>query len=456
MAFSSNCVRCAVALALALAGLPGTAWAAPAGRPRVVQGSGTNQASWFVAGETGAQYALPGGIQLVLARGTRLRVFPRPQRLRLRPGRRTPTWTVVLKSGSVDVVLPADARHAVLVHTPRKLSVIALGGRVFAAANGFRAAVANMGGRALVNTGSVWKPLAAGNEQVRSREDQATRQLAPAPAFVGVHSLWLATSATDLEGIAWKPMPGISRYRVVLSQGDTVVQSRSTPRPQATFRRVEPGRYALSVQAVDVNGITGHAATESLRVVGVALPDGAYADEQGAIHLGSGQQLHFTHAGGLEMTYSGAHRFFDSSSPIGLAGSRHRSVMLRVPNTDDTVTVRLERRSVSVETKVGPKWAVWPHDPVHITIRLRDRRQVRAEPVHLVPRVTLGVDPIKVKWHRDGDVLQATVAPRHGRGPWVLRVDVSDQHGIPLAHDFVEIAAVPRLSHTERVASRGQ
>jgi hypothetical protein len=68
----------------------------------------------------------------------------------------------------------------------------------------------------------------------------------------------------------------------------------------------------------------------------------------------------------------------------------------------------------------------------------------------MIPQVTLGTTPIDVHWHRDGNVLTTDVAPRSGRGPWVLRIDVKDQHGIPLAHDFLEIAASRPPLHVAR------
>jgi hypothetical protein len=30
-----------------------------------------------------------------------------------------------------------------------------------------------------------------------------------------------------------------------------------------------------------------------------------------------------------------------------------------------------------------------------------------------------------------------------GKGPWVVRVEVEDQHGISLGRDFIEIASAP-------------
>jgi hypothetical protein len=76
--------------------------------------------------------------------------------------------------------------------------------------------------------------------------------------------------------------------------------------------------------------------------------------------------------------------------------------------------------------------------------------------------VALGVDPIEVEWRREGDELFGRVSPQAGKGPWVVRLEVSDQFGIPLGRDFVEVTQqapanlVPRQlddKTTVRVAS---
>ena len=87
-----------------------------------------------------------------------------------------------------------------------------------------------------------------------------------------------------------------------------------------------------------------------------------------------------------------------------------------------------------------PALPVWPLDPVTIRIQLHAPADFPGT-VTMVPRVTLGTKPIDVAWQRDGSELRATVEPQSGAGPWALRVDVHDQHGIPLGHDFVEVVA---------------
>ena len=295
-----------------------------------------------------------------------------------------------------------------LVTTPRHLSLIALGGRADAVADGHQAAVANADGRALFSTGSLWKRLPRGSEQLSSRGDAAVeRSLLPAPALALEHPLWLSTgSAMTLDGLKWKRMPGASGYRVRLLRDGALVDLLDTPQNHATFHSVLPGRYALVVQAVDDVGIAGLSARATLRVVGVALPDGAYTDAQGAIRLGPGQQLEFTHADGLAMTYSGANRFLAAPRPIGLVGGKRTVVMLRVPGTDDTVTAQSPAASTCGPSAIGPMWAVWPRDTIQISIRLH-------APQHSLPE---RVEMNRARDARD-DAHERRVAPRRRRAP---------------------------------------
>lgn len=436
----------ALALGLGLAALSGGARAKVTG-PHVVSGSGHQSAAGFVAGTTGAGYALPGGIMLDLAPGTALRVFPRAQRLQLDKGPRTRTWTVALRSGRVSVRVVPEPKHrgAVLVATPHRLSVIALAGHVEAAVADERAAVANVDGRALISTGSTWTALAAGDEQRRSASEPAasTHALLPPPVFALRRSVWLSTSApVDLDGLAWKAVDGAAGYRVSLRRDGATLQRVDTTRPEAAFRGVGPGSYTLQVRAIDAAGLGGRAGTASLRVVGVALPPGAYAGENGVLYLAPEQQLTFTHADDLQMTWTGAHRYVAASQPIGLQNGTRRLVALRVPGTFDLAVARLEPRRVSAKIEIGPARAVWPDDPVEISITLHAPPGLA---VQMIPRVTLGTQPVDVEWRRDGDTLRATVAPGAGAGPWVVRVDVSDQLGLPLGHDFLEVIAKPRF-----------
>jgi hypothetical protein len=44
-----------------------------------------------------------------------------------------------------------------------------------------------------------------------------------------------------------------------------------------------------------------------------------------------------------------------------------------------------------------------------------------------------------VKFRKKGHAFYGRVPPQPGPGPWVVRVDVSDQFGLALGRDFVEV-----------------
>jgi hypothetical protein len=64
------------------------------------------------------------------------------------------------------------------------------------------------------------------------------------------------------------------------------------------------------------------------------------------------------------------------------------------------------------------------------------------------------VDPIPLAFTPDGGWLTAELPAQPGPGPWVVRVEVADQHGFELGRDFVEVSrAVPENSKAKRAPS---
>jgi hypothetical protein len=62
-------------------------------------------------------------------------------------------------------------------------------------------------------------------------------------------------------------------------------------------------------------------------------------------------------------------------------------------------------------------------------------------------RVLLGLEPLAVRWRRQGQVWTAHIRPQAGPGPWVLRVEVTDQHGAFLGRSFLEIVSERQRRH---------
>ena len=55
------------------------------------------------------------------------------------------------------------------------------------------------------------------------------------------------------------------------------------------------------------------------------------------------------------------------------------------------------------------------------------------------PRVFVNVDQVEPTWTHSGNTYSAKVTQAPGAGPWVVRVEVSDDFGDEVGRDFVEL-----------------
>jgi hypothetical protein len=64
--------------------------------------------------------------------------------------------------------------------------------------------------------------------------------------------------------------------------------------------------------------------------------------------------------------------------------------------------------------------------------------------------VTVNSHPVEVGWTRSTQRLEAVIAaPPVYPGPWILRAEVADQHGILLGRNFLEIASMAGVDEAE-------
>jgi hypothetical protein len=422
-------------------------------KPRVVSGTGTSGGGLFTAAASGAVFELPTRVLLRVAPNASLRVFPVPQVLQLTPGPRTITWSFALMSGRVDVEMP-KAGHSAVLASMGKLSAVVTGGRVALVVASDEATVANVEGEVKTLLSDHWQTVALGSIATLSR-DNPSASVKPGLAFPsltgGQRMFFAPNDAVAMSGFRWARVPGAERYelRVRSLPDGKVLDQRSTSQTEFSdgFTPVEPGKYSLSMRSFDARGLESNWSPETdLRVIGVVLPPGGYSTDH-AIFLGRGQQVQFTNTTGLEMTYLGAGRYFPAARGATLYRDTTTVVGFRQPGTLDSATARLEPRGVYADVRIGPKNALWPRDSVSIDIQLKtiSGGEIPAF-LQVVPKVTLGLDPLEVSFEREGNVLHAVVLPssKPGPGPWVLRVDVADQFGVALGHDFLEVASQPR------------
>jgi hypothetical protein len=220
-----------------------------------------------------------------------------------------------------------------------------------------------------------------------------------------------------------------------------LAQTTTKSEPEVPFRPLEGGQFEVTVRALDQRDLPGPWSERiQLRVVGVDLPQGSYV-ASGNVHLGQGQKARFTHAEGLVMTHSGARRTLPATSLIPLHDNKRTMVSLRLPGAPDLTVTEFLPRPVRAQIEIGPKAARWPDDEVKIAISLR-ATEPGVVPIAIEPRakVMIGLDPVEIKWQKKGEKLVAVVPPSSEQGPWVVRVEVEDQYGVPLGRDFLEVA----------------
>ena len=367
-------------------------------------------------------------------------------------------------SGRVDVEMPSAKRNAVLAGIG-KLNAIVTAGRVALLASNDEATVANVDGEIRTMLSDHWQTVALGSVATLSRDNPSAtaKPGLPVPELKGGQRMFFAPNeSVAMSGFRWSPVPGADRYELRLRRltDGQVIDTHGTSQTEFkdSLRPVEPGQYGLSLRSLDARGLESRWSPEAeLRVIGVQLPPGGYSTQQ-AIFLGAGQQVQFTNTSGLEMTYLGAGRYFPAAHGATLYRNATTVIGFRMPGALDTATARLEPRGVYADVRIGPKRAVWPRDSVSIDIRLKSRPGLEIPSfLQVVPKVTLGVEPLDVNFEREGDVLHAVIPPSDAPGPWVLRVDVADQFGVLLGHDFLEVAQEPRAkAPAKRIAKAVQ
>jgi hypothetical protein len=420
-------------------------------KPVVVSGNAQNSQGLFTTSATGAVIQLPSRAYLHVAPNSAVRVFPLPQLLALTPGPRTWTWSFALQSGRVDVELPKTGRNAVLASLGKLSATVTAGRAAFRAEDG-EATVANQEGEVRTLLNDHWQTVPLGWLATLSKDD--TNAIAkpglPGPTLTSGQRMWFAPSeSVAMHGYHWNAVPGAARYELRIRHlpDGKVIDVRSTPKTELSqgFTPVEAGRYSLALRSVDARGIEGSWTPEAeVRVIGVVLPPGGYTTDQ-AIFLGAGQQVQFTNTDGLEMTYLGAGRYFPAAQGAGLYRGQKTVIGFRMPGVLDTAIARLEPRGLYADVHIGPQRALWPRDPISIDIQLKSKTGAEIPAfVQVVPTVTLGLDPVDVNFEQDGNTLHAVIPPSAKPGPWILRVDVADQYGVALGHDFLEIASQAR------------
>ncbi len=414
-----------------------------------------------ISADTATTKQLPGGAVLHLDAGARLEAV-RVMKLQLGPPgtAETPTQVLKLVSGRVDVELPISKvpKTAVLFQAPHKASAVAKGGHSIAIADADRVTFAAVDGDMLAASGNDWKTLPSGVVRSFVGADPTPQEHAvpSAPALSVSHSFVLAPSngapalAASVGNVAQAQKYELSIWRVGEKSRELVRRQDAHPGDNA-LANLAPGHYEIGARAVDASGIFGKdSAFRSLRIVGTELPTGARF-ENGSILLGRSGRVKLLGADGLEASYGASAHYVRAPGSVGLSRGDATVVHLREPGNPEELTVGLEPRTLHADVSITPKSAHWPQDKIEVSVRLFDARgRAVPENVKVNAKVLVDVEPVAVNWTRSGNLLSAQVPAAAGRGPWVVRVEVSDEFGEPAGRDFLEIAG----PDTDRVSSR--
>ncbi|MBX3130522.1 MAG: hypothetical protein KF718_27640 [Polyangiaceae bacterium] len=419
-------------------------------RPTLVGGAATQHAGFTTAGNEGATWKLPGGPTVRAEPNTALRVLHSPQPLMLGPGAATQGYTVVLRSGRLFIDVPEKAKSAVVLAAPRGLTAIVKSGSTGVSAEPERTSIANLRGELSTSQGGgAYQALATDRVLRIGADGLVLSDMTPAPGWVrGERILVAASGPARLSRLSWQPVESAAGYQidVVSAQGGLVASTQTTAaRLGSSIPGLEPGSYLVRIASRDDAGLPSSRAFEApVRVLGCELPEGAFVDERGTLRLGKQQKARFVGVEGLQMTYATDGTFVRASGQVGLFRGKPTTAYFRFPDSYELTQVQLAPRDLAAKVEIGPSAAVWPRDKLSIRIRAVSTagEQVPAW-LELAPTVLLGIDELDVKFTRNGPWLEASLPPQSGPGPWVVRVEVTDQFGNYLGRDFLEVAHAP-------------
>lgn len=426
-------------------------WAGNETLPKTISGDFQRlRGQWVTKGKS-AELAFVSGGRIRVRENTDASIMVEPQSLMLPPGKKIPTYTVILRRGLVEIELPesADSRVAVAVGTPTDTRIIALSGKSSVHVAGRNVAAASYSGIATVNQGTKLTKLPSGVvRQFRANGAVADRALLDATQWIGGRRVWVTQpdSLARPGGYVWSPVEGASGYFVSLRSHDAkhpVADSFvKAPIVEDFAKGVAPGKYELSITAVDADGFCSlKHGTVPVHVVGLDVPGGAVLLPKDTVQVAPEQRVRLTHAEGLRLTTADHRTNVPAWEPFGLEGLDRAVVLIHPKDGGDAAPITLLRRQPSVSAWVGPKLATWPDDPVNLQVSFVDD-QGRPTPDAIQPsvRVMVGTEAVNVDWQKQGSLWQARLqSPPKGKGPWVVRLEILDQYGSIIGRDFAEI-----------------
>jgi hypothetical protein len=402
----------------------------------------------------GESRTLPGGAVLTFSKDAKYELG-KAIRLQLATTgtEKTTVQVIKLTAGRVSVTIPEskNPKTGVLIQAPRKVSAVAKGGQSLVIAATDRVTVAAVRGEMLAALGNDWKALPSGIVRSFGGGVTSEQNVPAAPQLRVDSSMLLALNGAVSTQVHALANPNVayrqlSLYRVEGSKrsklSDADWRSEAQQLPQ-----LSPGRYEVSARSVDRFGVESPTSTPlTLRVIGAELPNGARLS-QGAIMLGRSGRVKLIGADGLEASYGRASVFIPVPKDVGLARGESTLLRLREPGAKEELGIKLEPRTVKADVDISPKTARWPGEPLEVKIKLFDHHgRPISEELKNKPQVFVNVKQVEPTWTHSGNVYTAKVPPAAGTGPWVVRVEVTDDFGDQAGRDFIELGSAKTAS----------
>lgn len=419
---------------------------------RVLDGAVEAEGKTLTAGPRGATLSLDYGARLRAMPGTRFE-FGRSLKVPMGapPDPMIPARLIKMQSGTLETQIPPKTRFAVLVQAPQKVLVMTASGATTVFASEEKVTAACHEGAVIIEQADKWRRLPPGQAHVvtPAHPDGVRRALLETPGDpVLSRSLLLDGTGPDASSIlAWPAVTGASEYSVQLRNAadGSLVREQRTTEPRLILAALAPGKYQVVVRALDDTGLPSPSSSGvALNVVGVAIPETANRAPDGTIRLQPDQRVSLIGAQGLELAYLGLDDFLPVPETLGLVARRPISLVLRHPESGETVRLNLTPLSIKARVEFVGDRRDWPYEGLEVRVKLYDEQGYAVPDNYAVTaRVTINVAIANATWQREGSVLR-TVLPRPpGSPPWMVRVEVLDQSGIPIGMDFTEVAYMP-------------
>jgi hypothetical protein len=408
-------------------------------------------------------FALREGVTLTLAPGTKVvrkPSIPVPVHLKDLAPR---AYAVEVMSGRLDVNIDTTHKpiYSVMVRGPRRTAAFSNGGHSTLASTPQGIVIAAVSGTELSATvNDKWRPLHVGTALVVTREmpSGTVHDLLKRPNLQAKHSLKLSVGGTEYTTLNWSAVPDAQSYRVSVRrrtpQGSVPINDYDVPTTAFVLPQIEVGTYSATVSAVDRWNMTSAPSNEiGVRVVGVAIPEGAYL-VNGIPQLGQRQQISLSQTEGLEVAYGSGTTFEPAPHTLGVPTGHPVLARFREVGTTEEVALRIEPQTLESSIEFAPKGARWPGQAIKVVVRVSGPKGADLpETVSLSLSTTVNTRPVEAKWAHEGHVWQTRIEQPPIAGPWVLRINVTDKGGQLLAYDFLEVAEA-QMAPVREFASR--